>query len=146
MAWYRPMQRKDGKWDYTCTNSAGTFPLGYCHSYRQLTPDAGGHFDQATCARENESIAPFRHKYHDGGHKTGEQAEDCYREYELDQLLQFDAGENAKQQYRCGICDEWTTGSAMIAGGFRNWHLCANHQTREFVEKLWVKESEKTCQ
>lgn len=30
MARYQPLQRKDGRFDYTCTNDAGTFPLGFC--------------------------------------------------------------------------------------------------------------------
>ncbi len=137
MAWYRPLQRKDGKWDYTCTNSAGTFPLGYCHAYRPMEPDAGM-FPPSVCEAENARIAPFKDKYHDTGHRTADAAIACHREYELDQRLKFEPGENSKEQHKCGICEAWTTGKAYIHGEFmRHWELCDAHRTREFVEKLW---------
>lgn len=140
MAWYRPIQRADGKWDYACTNGAGTFPLGYCHEYRQLTPDSGGMFPPSICAKENARMEPFRAKYHDGGHSTEEEAMNCHREHELDQMLNFSDGASCEEQRKCGICNTWTTGSANVNGdSFRYWYLCDAHRTREFVEKLWPK-------
>src|SRR5438045_2364290 len=103
MAYYGPLQRKDGRWDYTCTNGAGTFPIGYCSAYRELTPD-GGLFPKEMCDRENARILPFKDKYHGDGHATSEEAMACYRVHELDQHLVFDANESGDTKHKCGIC------------------------------------------
>ena len=94
MAYFTPLQRNDGRWDYTCTNGAGTFPLGYCSGYRELL-DSGvikGMFTQAMLDRENARTAPFQEKYHTTGHATAAEATNCYRQHQLDQHLEFDDG------------------------------------------------------
>lgn len=141
MTWYRPLQRQDGRWDYTCTNSGGTYPLGYCAGYRELTNEGAlrGMFDQSTLDRENARMAPFREKYHRNGHETADESERCYRLHQLDQHLAWDDGLLAQEQKRCEICQSWTGSFAYIHGGVsRSWYLCGDHLQRESVEKLWL--------
>lgn len=146
MAYYRPLQRKDGNWDYACTNGAGTFPLGYCAGYRELNDEGSikGMFPQSMLDRDNDRMRPFKEKYHAGGHATAAEAMNCHREYQLDQFLEFEVNPDGNEQKRCGVCGTWTTAYASIRGEhFRHWPLCAAHHDRESVEKLWAKEQEK---
>lgn len=136
MAAYRPLQRQDGRWDYTCTNDAGTFPLGYCHEWVEFSVD--DHLTREVCDVENSRTAPFRIKYHATGHRTAEQAVACYREYQIDQLLKFEAGEGSKEQRCCEACDEWTSGIGYIHDALMiRWPLCDLHRTRYTVAKFY---------
>lgn len=95
-------------------------------------------FSKEQIDAENARIFPFRDKYHNDGHDSESGACNCYREFQLDQHLEFTLGEESDTQKKCQICGLWTIGQAMIRGeGFRYWHLCPDHQAREFVEKLW---------
>lgn len=140
MAFYRPLQRTDGRWDYVCTNGAGTFPIGYCHEYRELKAEgvlAG--FPKVHLDRENAEMAQHKDKYHGDGHATAEEAEACFKTFQLDQRLHLD-GHQEDAQHKCLVCGEWTQGFAYLHGADviqREWKLCEAHRTRESVEKLW---------
>lgn len=139
MAYYAPLQRKDGRWDYTCTNGAGTFSLGYCSGYRELTvEDLRGAFTPEMVARENDRHRPFKDKYHDSGHATADEAMACYRTYQLDQQLEFSPNDDGDEQRKCQVCGTWTTGIAFFRGEmYKVFHLCKDHQSRKFVEEVW---------
>lgn len=65
------------------------------------------------------------------GHATAEEAEEHYRQFELDNVH---FNENPTEQRRCQVCGEWTQGV-----GYTHWkvfYLCLNHQTRDVVDQL----------
>jgi len=122
MNYYMARQRKDSlRWDFTCKNDGRIFPVGYC---------AGG---QVWCQAKGEHAD----KYHDGGHATAEEAAECYRQYQLDNHLRFDAGEGARVLRVCEHpdCEEFTGGTASVQ--YKVLNLCDAHRTREVVEQLY---------
>lgn len=140
---YGPSQRQStGRFDYTCSNRrTGTYPIGYCHSFKEFTPKFIP-FSQEECDRLNEKEKPFLSKYHDDGHATADEACACYRVYLLDHETRFhDPPEAPKTLHRCEICNEFTAGMAEV-GNSDSWYLCDTHRNRETVEKLFSKVGE----
>lgn len=121
MAYYSAKQRtSDGRWDYTCQNGAGTFPLGYCSG-----PELA-HY----------SPAEFHTKFHDDGHATAEGAEACHRAYELDCETKFH--EHPDEQKKCQVCGAWTMKCAFVGNTFlHRFELCEAHLNRETLETLY---------
>ena len=120
MAYYTARQRTDGRWDYTCQNSAGTYPIGYC---------AGPRF------AKYDKTAEHAADYHDDGHATAAEAYACHRKHELDQHVLFHEREDT--QKKCLICGEWTTKRALVGGEFhKEYELCEAHQDRASLEKV----------
>jgi hypothetical protein len=131
-------QRKtDKRWDYTSDNKrTGTYPIGYCHALREMKPEIG--FSQEMCDRYNTEEQKFASKYHKDGHATKEEACECYRQYELDHTLRFeDDNPDASTLHKCEECGTFTSGSAHV-GAYVYWRLCAEHRTREQVEKRFT--------
>ena len=116
-AYFTARQREsDGRWDYTCQNSAGTFPIGYC----------SGHVLESD---KNDA------RYHDDGHATSEEAIACYRRYELDQATRF--VEDPEAQKKCQVCGSWTTKRALVGNELmRDYVLCEEHANHAELEKL----------
>lgn len=132
MNYYEARQReKDKRWDYTRRNDSRIWPVGYCGGWRfDREPPPGLHNWEQTKAK----YEPFRANYHTDGHETREEAEACYRRYELDTELHF--GTLLNQRLRCDVCEQFTDGTANT----RHFHaiVCAAHQTREAVERLMI--------
>jgi hypothetical protein len=141
---YQPRRRQsDKRWDYTISSDeeGWAYAAGYCHEYRPLSySDCGvlaGGVD-----KYNAKMEPFKDKFHAGGHATSEEAQECYRQYQLDHELEFfnKPQEEADRLNRCVVCREFTAGLATL-GNFQHWPLCATHQTREAVAELMEKDA-----
>lgn len=143
MAWYRPLQRRDGRWDYVCTNSAGTFAIGYCFNgekpFYSLTwdeladvvKDLYGN-DPARWEEEKAKHAPRLANYHNTGHATAEEACECYRRYDV--LEHSHRHDDEDAQKKCAICGEWTmhrvtVGTTLCA----EYAICAKCDTEDNV-------------
>ena len=112
-----------GKWHFTSANRrSGTHPVGYCSRWR----DEG---DKAVEISEEEFNAH--------AHDTREEAEECYRQYELHHARFADPPENPQQLHRCEAkdCSEYTAGLAEV-GQTRLLFLCDAHRNRETLETL----------
>lgn len=111
MAMYQPLQRKNddgtrGRWDMTCTDGSGTYPIGYCGR-------------DGSC----------------GGHDTAEEAGACWRKHRLDHDLRFD-GHESHAWRPCEVCGSLTQGRAFLVGSFAyEWPLCDVHRNREGVDR-----------
>ena len=116
MAVFQPMQRSaDMRWDMTCTNSAGTFAIGYCSH-------AGAHVD-----------AP----YHDDGHATADEAAACYARYQAEREMKF--GERPDTQKKCVICEAWTTKRCVVGHAFgQEFACCEAHAKPEHMVPFFV--------
>lgn len=120
MAYFTARQRTDRRWDYTCQNGAGTFPIGYC---------SGPEFAKYDKTSENSR------RYHDDGHATAAEAHACHRQYELDQHVSFHEREDT--QKKCLVCGAWTTKRVLIGCEIqREYELCEAHQDRASLEKV----------
>ena len=134
MNYLKARQRQsDKRWDYTCMNDRRIWPIGYCHEWREYTPEER----KTYCMNDGwyEEYESRKAKYHSTGHATPEEACACYKEYQLDTALRFGTQPNRKEQ--CLVCGEWTQQMAMV-GGYETYVLCEKHANREEVEKLYV--------
>ncbi len=128
------LQRKtDGRWDYTYS----CIPWGYCRAYKPISEDAPLLMPLDRIKEDNLKSAAFKDKHHNTGHATVKEAEECYKEYLLDQCLRLMPSEpdNATQQFRCRVCNKFTACYAAV-GAYRLFVLCPDHQSREEVAKL----------
>ena len=127
-------RKSDGRFDYTvCTGSTEPYALGYCRGWREdsledLTTRFGDVLAQGI-VREQGALRPFKDRFHVDGHATGEEAEACYREFQLDTMLAF--RDDPSTQKQCTACGAWTTGYGELRGDLmRRAPLCVAHQTR----------------
>jgi hypothetical protein len=121
----------DQRWDYCC----GSHPTGYCHTYKPIPEDEGlGEWAK----RANEKLAPLAANFHDTGHATEAEAQECYKKYMLDTSLRLTPKEpeNPHQLNRCQVCGTFTACHAYV-GAYQIFTLCPEHQTRETVESLY---------
>ena len=131
MNYYQPLQRIDGRWDYTRTNDRYVVPIGYCREYNPFTVGLTLQ-SQKEVDRLNAEYGRFKDKYHTNGHAASEEACNCYREYQLDNNLIFhfvalsDAKVRRTDLHYCVAenCDEVTASTAMIRGQIGDWSLC----------------------
>lgn len=129
MNYSEPLQRTDGRWDWT-TNRR---PAGYCceaptlESFEKL----GIHVSDD----KKEKLVKFADKHHTDGHATAEEACACHKEYLLDNRLRL-TGFTENQQERCQICKAWTQKYAQL-GGYSMFFLCDEHLNRESVSQLY---------
>lgn len=126
------LQRKDGRWDYTYNYR----PYGYCKEYKPISVDVN-YLPEYWIKEYNEKMSLLINNFHTTGHSTEEEAQECYKNYLLDVDLQLCLEEpvNASQQHKCKICNEWTACYAFV-GSYRQFCLCPEHQTKEFVASL----------
>ena len=130
MRLYTTLQRKDGRFDFTCQHDNRAFPVGYCAAYQEWS--------------ENDPIpvspylieehARFKDKRHYYGHATRKGALACYRQYPVDHKLTLNI-KNDDTQHKCQVCGEWTNLSARL--DMDHWDLCPEHNNREEIEKLY---------
>lgn len=144
MNWYAARQRKDQRWDYTCQNSSGVFPMGYCAGWRETTTeDIAARPELAAVAdhilADQEKRRPHRAKYHTDGHASEEEACACWKRYQLDNELRLhDPPKDPDTLHRCAAdCGIFTAGLAEV-GEHWHRHLCDEHRTREVVERLFL--------
>ena len=122
----QPRQRLDGNWDFTC----GNHPIGYCTTplNKEDFEKLGIHPFQSEIDRiQNEQ------KYHTCGHKTKEEAVDCYFEYQLDNELQFH--ENQNKKLKCRVCKKWTNKYATL-GNAQLMSLCDEHLNKDSIRQI----------
>jgi hypothetical protein len=133
--YYEARQRTDGRWDWTRMNDRQVWPDGYCHAYREWTPEKVQQLGlpAEVAAKYEAEQAPFRAKYHADGHPTREEAERCHYEYELDHARE---GQTSDQQFRCRICKAWTQSFLQI-GDYNLIQLCDEHRNRAGLEQAW---------
>lgn len=133
MNYYEARQREsDKRWDFTVMRDKYIRPVGYCHEYVPATVGIGFH-SQAMVDEFNESKRPFMHKYHTDGHATQREAEECYRQYCLDQRLKYYT--NVDEKHKCQVCGEWTQKQAVIE--YESWWLCDSHANRDIVSTVY---------
>jgi hypothetical protein len=127
MRYYTARQRMDKKWDFTC----GRCPVGYCAAYKEWTKEELEKFglDEVFL----QKVASFKEKHHTCGHETEKEAQECYKQYLLDQELRF--GEIQDAQYKCRICKKWTQKYASFSTSM--WFLCDEHCNREGVDQIY---------
>jgi hypothetical protein len=134
MRCYKARQRKDGRWDYTVHIGDVILPVGYCAEFHEWTEEDVNRFgvpsNHFSILREKE----FAHKHHSDGHVTAKDAEDCYKQYMLDQRLKLMISDHTNRR-KCLCCDEWTSYYAIV--GISCFDLCEKHQTRESVERFF---------
>ena len=136
MNYQGPKQREsDRRWDYCNSNKrTGTFAIGYCRAWIQLSSENTRFLSPVQCEEENWRLEPWLSKFHSTGHATEEEACACYKEYLLDHEFQVRKYED--RQHKCRICDKWTqTGVEVGYVFFAN--LCSEHATRAEVSKLF---------
>ena len=126
-------QREDDKrWDMTSMNDGRIHPIGYCHAWNPPKP---GDWLYDLHKPEWDKMEQFKDKYHTDGHATAIEASDCYREYLLDNRLQF---ATIGHYNPCEVCGTLTNQMSQI-DGWPQHLLCPEHANREEVEKLWPK-------
>lgn len=144
MNYYQARQRTTGRWDYTVMNNRLVSPVGYCQGRfdtifpERRDPSWSWYLDDEHYAHERAKVLPFAAHYHDDGHATEDEANACYRRYQLDQRLRLDGGEGGHAYYRCqapGGCTTLTNRYAEL-DHLSLFHLCDEHRTREVVEQL----------
>jgi hypothetical protein len=132
MRYYKARQRKDGKWDYTCSMGDYIHPVGYCAAYREWTKEDEDRFAIPADDPQVVKSRSFKDKHHDCGHDSPKEAEECYKQYLLDQKLH--KGFSNEVQRKCQVCGEWT--QHYIEVDMRFWELCEKHNNRDEVSKL----------
>lgn len=139
MAYYSPRQRYDGRWDYCCENSAGVMPIGYCSAFVPSSELARYGLTDPAQQAAHDALAP---NYHENGHATPEEAVACHKRYELDTSLRLKIVDQDCQR-RCEVCGQWTQLMAFVGRVFtREFVLCADHNTRESVAALHLKDNQ----
>ncbi len=147
--YYQPLRLEAGGWHYTCTNGAGTFPLGYCcHPVffaKMFVPweetSESTKLAYMTKERYDQHLAdtlPFRAKYHTAGHETADDAIRCYHQYLVDQCLMVH--ESQETQHKCQECGTWTPDQITFRGEtLRHLILCPACRRPDLMLKhLWV--------
>jgi hypothetical protein len=134
---YQARQRLDGRWDFTLTDGSGGRGVGYCNAV-----PVPGDFEKLgipITSEDRDRWELHKDKYHTTGHESKEAAEECYRQYVLDNRTTYDH-EDKNQQRKCAVCGEWTTKYAMV-GDYKIVCLCDDHRNRHNVEALVNKPS-----
>jgi hypothetical protein len=137
--YYQVRQRQDNRrFDMTVSSDdeGWCHPIGYCAGWREYSAEnypSAKEYLLSEIQRDLEKRRPFQAKYHDGGHETREEADACYRDYELDQELRFYDLDD--EQHKCALCGAWTQKVAELGQFHRYFHLCPEHANREGVEQ-----------
>lgn len=131
---YSAKKRKsDSLYDYVLTEDGKTYPVGYCHEWKELTP---GVLSEEVCKDYNEDYGKFKHKYHTSGHKTEKEACNCYKEYLLDSS--FQKLDQRDGQYKCQECGKFTQNLILVGIDTKfAFHLCEEHAKPRFAAKYF---------
>ncbi len=136
----------DGRFDYTSRSDEqrdSTRAEGYCAGWRDFTPEEeerltklhGEHFLKLLKQDQEKKVA-FKSKYHTDGHATAEEAEACWREYEIDNYFEVTTEEDSKKA--CVDCGDWTHGRIGLRGPHsfgEQYPACEKHQSRNVLKK-----------
>lgn len=123
---------KDKRWDYTCKTSHGLiYPIGYCMPYNIIDPDKEG---STLIASEEykQKVRDNKDLYHSDGHETEEEAQQCYKNYLLDEARYN--SHMIDQMLRCEICREFT--DLVVHVDNRTFILCEEHNNREGLNSV----------
>lgn len=142
---YHVLQRdSDKRWDMTVSSDeeGWVHPIGYCAGWFDWDDErhAQRHGDEFVrrAKEDQQKLLPFKGGFHRDGHATSEEAEACWKKYELDVELEF--RDSSSEQKKCQVCDAWTTRYAELGHAFhRRFVLCQKHATRDQVEILMEK-------
>jgi len=135
MLHYAARQREQDKlWDYTCRDKYGTHPVGYCMPYSRIDPDKGANVTMLS-EEQKDKLRSSKDKYHDTGHSTKEEAENCYKDYMLSEYTNYDHRDE-EHMSRCVVCNMFTQRYVTV-GGWYLFVLCDVHANRETLEILY---------
>lgn len=135
MAYYRPLQKTNGKWYYTCTNSAGTFDVECCSQFTSCpdcSPFCLDYDRKGKCPKCNgrgliDKLNPCQ------GHDTPEEAIEHYR---LHNVMNAQSGFNEEEQHKCKICGEWTQNYMAFRDFFKlPIYLCEKHMGHDYLNE-----------
>ncbi len=124
-----------GVWDYTNMRDKDIYPIGYCAGWHPWTDeqlarvwgdDAAG--IKATRAEE-ELRKQHVAKYHSTGHKTAEEASECYRQYVIDNEVAVSSYDPPAPCHKCGK----DTARIVLIGGWPRYNLCEEHSLGVFL-------------
>lgn len=137
MAYYRPLQKTNGKWYYTCTNSAGVFDVACCAQYMSC-PDCIEYFMSdnrilydgcKTCEGKHLVDKPNACQ----GHDTAEEAIEHYRQHNIETAI---SGKNEDEQHKCEICGDWTQLYMVFKDFFKlEVYLCEKHFSGKYLDE-----------
>jgi hypothetical protein len=113
-------QRADGRWEYCCRQAGEFLPVGYCRGC-----------DPLDTAEPDDRTASL---FHRDGHATRQEAEACYRRYELDHVLVLEGRADSPRRCEAHGCDAVTHGQATL--GHQRFTLCDAHRSRGVVAEL----------
>lgn len=130
MNYYCAKQREDGNWDFTRNG----VPTGYCRQYREWTDKDVETFGVSKDHPQILKAAEFKEKHHSAGHKTSEEAAECYKEYVLDQQISFNH-EDKNSLHKCKVCGTFT--SLFVILDTDLFILCEEHQNKESVASVY---------
>lgn len=81
---------------------------------------------------EKAKYADHLHRYHDNGHASAEDAEACYRLYEV--LLHSRRRIDDGVQLKCAACGAWTQARVLVGNAIPyEYAICATCDTHENV-------------
>ncbi|HEY3363928.1 MAG TPA: hypothetical protein VGK74_02595 [Symbiobacteriaceae bacterium] len=122
-----------GLYHYTCSNSRGAHPVGHCSPW-ETCPECKGQSwmrSDFTCEKcGNKGVV--RKENPCPGHATSAEAEEHFRQYQLDHA-RFDGQMRANEQRKCEVCGTWTQGVAIV--GDDSHDLCDAHRNREGLDR-----------
>ncbi len=130
MNYYAARQRQDdGRWDYTCIRDGKCWAVGYCHEYIEPVDSKGVMYSVG----EREKVLENKSKYHNDGHATPEEAQNCYKQYLLDFMVRRSQVDD--KQVKCEVCKEWTQNLVEVNHS-QVFYLCPAHDNKKELEKL----------
>lgn len=141
MRQYGPSKRNDGKFDYTCKNHMQVWAIGFCQGWENIPESKRENMGMSD--KFYERLLANKSRFHEDGHDTPEEAIDCYREYQLDVLTDYEA-ELKDTKKKCEVCGEWTQGVARVKQVNEEIVLCDEHRTRHVVNELLPEQSYRT--
>ncbi|HNC58756.1 MAG TPA: hypothetical protein PLP33_25240 [Leptospiraceae bacterium] len=135
MNYYCARQRENKKWDFT-RNGVAT---GYCRPFKEWAEEDAAKFGVGLDHPQIVKATEFRHKHHTDGHETKEQAQQCFREYVLDQEVRFNHKDSGSMS-KCRICGEFT--QLYVTSDTVLITLCEKHHNQESLETVYPTPSE----
>lgn len=111
MNYDKARQMQDGTWNYSRQHDNMIYPIGYCRTHEL-----------------NESW----HK-----HTTQQEAEECYKQYQLDNSLRLEGGIMSNTKVKCQVdgCEEYSGVTSYI--DYECFVLCPTHRTKEVIATMF---------
>lgn len=85
----------------------------------------------------DDSIYPIGYCTDHDGHDTQQEAEECYKQYQLDNSLRLEGGSMYNTKVKCQFedCTEYTDIVSYI--DYEHFILCPTHRTKEIVSTMF---------